>query len=174
MLLVNQLFALISKYESKKFGEAGITGPQFYVIAAIKYLPPPVSATDIAKWLKHSVNTVNITVRSLVRSGLVKRTRNIHDRRHLSLSLTPKCLEIYEKAIGNVRRMPEEMMSCLSREKLQILSEINRILIENLARQLDIDDPASVIDPHRVDVFNEVLKKEQIELVDLQQLLKKK
>ena len=71
-LSMHQLFYSIMKYEEDEFLKVGISMPKFYILAAIKYLPDPVTPTDVAKWLDRLNNTITIMINQMQK----KRTHN--------------------------------------------------------------------------------------------------
>lgn len=155
-LLMNQQFVSMSRYEDAKFSQIGLTIPQFYIIAAIMYLEPPVTPTDLSHFLDRNLNTITLTLDRMEKAGLVKKKRDLPDRRTLRVSLTAKSKRLFAQACVPFKDIPNEVMSCLSDDELQVYAELTRKIIKQLCNKLDISD----INSHRIDTMNYVLSKE--------------
>ena len=161
--LLGQTLMLLEKYQKKVFDEIGISSPQFYTIAAIKYLPPPVTATEIAKWVNRSTNAVNVTLTGMEKEGLVKRTRNLKDRRNLRLTLTKKSEEYFNKTITPYINLPVEEMSSLSDNEVQTLIMLLQKLMKAVAEDLKKNNQKLDYDLHRIEVMRNLLQQQNFD-----------
>jgi DNA-binding MarR family transcriptional regulator len=162
-LYLFQLMELLSEYEHTVYSELGITRPQLFVMAAIKYLKPPVFTTDIARWLNLSMNAVNATMNIMVREGMVKRTRSLKDRRNVRLTLTAKSEELFVKASACFRDIPITTMSPLTIKELQSMTDLSQKLIKHLLSILVFDGSfLKLVSYHRVEAVQNILKQEHI------------
>jgi len=163
-LLMNQLHVSINQYEDREYGKIGISIPQFYILAAIKYLPSPVTITDIARWVDRKVNTVTLVLNQMEKKGLVKRERDLPDRRETRLSLTPVSEKIFEKATVPLREVPNDIFSCLSSDELDSLLSILQKLREKAYHVLRLKAELSELHDHRIDVMTRVLSEKSLSL----------
>ena len=123
-LLCHQTFNLVSKCEDMIFAKAGITTQQHSVLMAIKYINNPVKPTDVASWLDRNTNAITLIIDRMERDGLVKRVRDLRDRRSLRLVITQKGKELLERATIPGWELVEEILSCLSEEELKTFNRI--------------------------------------------------
>ena len=63
---------------------------QFSVLVAMKYIRGPARPTDVAEWIGRSTNSVSMMLDRMVKSGLVRRTRDRIDRRVVHVVATSK------------------------------------------------------------------------------------
>lgn len=61
-LLLHQTYNSILKCEDRVFSKHGITTEQHSVLIAIKYIKPPVTPTEVARWLDRNTNSVSLIV----------------------------------------------------------------------------------------------------------------
>ena len=123
-VLCHQTHNLVTKCEEKALTAAGLTPQQFGVMMAIKNIKPPVTPTEVAKWLDRSTNSVSMIVDRMEKDGLVRRRRDVRDRRSLRLVITKKGGEAFEQALGPAWELIEHVLSSLTREERQILNEL--------------------------------------------------
>jgi MarR family 2-MHQ and catechol resistance regulon transcriptional repressor len=123
-LLCRQTYNLVLKCEDAVFAKVGLTTQQHAVLMAIKYIRNPVTPSDIAHWLDRNTNSISLIVDRMEKDGLVKRVRDLRDRRSLRLVMTSKGKEIFGQAtmIGWV--LVQEILSCLTEEDLETLGNL--------------------------------------------------
>jgi MarR family 2-MHQ and catechol resistance regulon transcriptional repressor len=157
-LALTQLHVSVSQYEDKECAKMGISIPQFYILAAIKYLPSPVTTTDIARWVDRKVNTVALVLDQMEKKGLVTRERNLPDRRQMRLTITPKSELLFSKATTPIREIPNDMLSCLSNEELQQLSDILYKIRKRAYTVLNLRQELSELHDHRIETMTNLLR----------------
>ncbi len=118
-LLCHQTFNLVLKCEELVFGKVGLTPQQHTVLIAIKYIKDPVKPTDVAHWLDRNTNSISLIIDRMEKDGLVKRARDLRDRRSLRLVMTQKGKELLEQATIPAWELVQEILSCLSEEEMQ-------------------------------------------------------
>ncbi len=79
---------LLRKCEDKVLGEYNIIAEQYTALIAIEYLDDPVRPTDVARWLLRKGNSASMIIDRLVKAGLVRRVRGMHDRRVVRVVIT--------------------------------------------------------------------------------------
>ncbi len=97
-LLLYQAYNSIGKCEDRVFSKHGITTEQHNVLMAIKHIDGPVTPTEVGRWLGQGTNSVTMIVHRMVKAGLVKRIRDLHDRRSVRLVITSRGKEILDRA----------------------------------------------------------------------------
>ena len=110
--------------EDRLFSEYGLTAEQYTVLVAIKYCDDPVRPTDIGRWVGHKVNTVSMIVDRMVKAGLLKRIRDLPDRREVRLVITSKGEQAFRPATPAAWSLVEDVMSSLSNEEKRILIKL--------------------------------------------------
>jgi len=127
-LLIHAARDLAFYLQDRICGEHGITLEQYTVLVAIKHHDDPVTCTDVADWLGHKVNTVSMIADRMVKIGLLRRTRDLPDRRHVRLALTRKADEILRQATPDVWAFVQATMSSLSDgEKTTLIDLLERV-----------------------------------------------
>jgi MarR family 2-MHQ and catechol resistance regulon transcriptional repressor len=105
------------------FSELGLTVSQFGVLEALFHLGPLNQKNLAAKILK-STGNITMVIDNLEKRGLVKRTRDEHDRRHYSVGITQKGASLIRSFFPqHVARIVEEM-SVLSGTEQEILGRL--------------------------------------------------
>jgi DNA-binding MarR family transcriptional regulator len=124
LLLLHRTRDMLFNLEDRVFSEFGLTAEQYTVLVAIKYFDDPVRPTDIGRWVGHKVNTVSMIVDRMVRSGLVKRIRDLPDRREVRLVITSKGEQAFKPATPAVWDLILDIMSSLSDQDKRILVKL--------------------------------------------------
>ena len=123
-LLCHQCYNLIFKCEDAVFAEVGLTTQQHMVLLAIKYVNDPVTVSEVAHWLDRNPNGISTLVDRMEKDGLVKRSRDLRDRRSVRLSMTNKGKEILEQATMSGWELVQEILSDLSDQDLRTLNSL--------------------------------------------------
>ena len=144
-VLCHQTHNLATKCEEKALTAAGLTPQQFGVMIAIKNIKPPVTPTEVAKWLDRSTNSVSMIVDRMERDGLVRRRRDVRDRRSLRLVITKKGEEPFKQALGPAWELIEHVLSGLTSEERQILNELMDKMREKAYQYLNPEASLEVV-----------------------------
>ncbi|MBE0430552.1 MAG: MarR family transcriptional regulator [Dehalococcoidia bacterium] len=112
---------LLFRCQDRVVAESGLTAEQYSVLVAIAFLDAPVRATDIGRWMDRKVNSVSMIVDRMVKAGLVRRARDLPDRREVRLAMTSKGEQALKSANPPVARLVEEVFSSLSRDQTETL-----------------------------------------------------
>ena len=131
-------FDSVVKCEESSFAKVGLPPQQFYVLSAIKLIHPPVTSTDVARWLDRNPNTITLIIDRMQKDGLVNRARNLKDRRACSLTITEKGQEMYEKALKPAGKLPGTVFSALSPEELTEFTTLLDKICENTYQMRNI------------------------------------
>ena len=123
-ILLRQTYISVSKCEEATIAKAGLTLQQYKVLMAIKYINDPVTPTEVARWLDRNTNSITLLVDRMEKDKLVKRLRDLQDRRSVRLVITKKGKEAFERATDPSWELIQQIMSCLSEEELHTLSTL--------------------------------------------------
>lgn len=114
----------MTRMENRILHHVGLTTRKHSVLFALRNLPDPVTVTDVAHWLDRNPNGISMLIDRMVKDNLVKRVRDMKDRRSVRLQITPKG----EKAIieGNklTKQAFEELFGGISDERFAEVGEI--------------------------------------------------
>ena len=104
-------------------GELGLTVSQFGALEALFHLGPLNQKTLAGKILK-STGNITMVIDNLEKRGLVKRTRDEHDRRHYSVAITRKGGALLTSFFPKHAARIVEEMSVLSAAELDALGKL--------------------------------------------------
>ena len=158
-MLLHRVRDLIFTCQDRVVAEFGITTEQYSVLIAMKYLVAPVRVTDIARWMERKVNSVSMLVDRMVKAGLVKRTRDLTDRRAVRLVITSKGEKALELATPGVWRTIQEISSPLSGEDTRTLIRLLETLRDKALEHLYPGKDARAIVTYETDEVSHLLKR---------------
>jgi DNA-binding MarR family transcriptional regulator len=108
----------VGKCADDTFAKIGLSHQQFQVLRAIKEIPGTVTLTAVANWLDRNPNSITLIIDRMGKGGLVKRVRDLEDRRAVRLVITPKGKKIYEQVDTPANGLPGKILSVLTEEEL--------------------------------------------------------
>ena len=130
-MLMHQASNSVVKCEEKLFDTKELTTQQHSVLMAIKNAETPATPTQIADWIDRNVNSVTLIVDRMEKSGLVKRVRDIQDRRSFRVAMTKKGELHLEEGTVRGWQLIQGVLEGFSEEELKTLVA----LLEKLRRQ---------------------------------------
>ena len=145
--LLHYTYISINKCEEELFDKKGLTAQQFAVLMAIKYIQEPVTQTDVANWLDRNTNSITLIIDRMARDGLVKRERDLKDRRAVRLVITPKGQELLEQTRTPAAELYKDMLSCLSEKELVTFTETLEKIIDKSFQYRKITDKVREVKP---------------------------
>ena len=105
-MLLHQTYNSISRCEDSVFGEIHMTAQQHGILMAVKHLSYPATPTQIADWVDRNLNTTTMIIERMEKKGLVKRVRDIQDRRSYRVAMTEKGEEYCNNGTARSARCP--------------------------------------------------------------------
>jgi DNA-binding MarR family transcriptional regulator len=144
-LLLHQTHDAVLKCEDKVFGRHGLTTEQHAVLLAMKYIDGPATPTRVARWLGRNPNSVSMIVDRMVKVGLVRRIRDLPDRRAVRLVIASKGKEMLDRATVAGWELVQELLSVLSEEDMRSLSRLLELVRGEAIRYLNPGDVAEEI-----------------------------
>lgn len=109
-MTLHQTYDLVLKCEEDVFNKHGISTEQHAVLIAIKYIGSPVTISMVSRWLDRNPNTISLIVDRMVRAGLVKRIRDMPDRRAVRLVITDKGQTIFDQATVSGWKLIQDLL----------------------------------------------------------------
>lgn len=120
-MLLHQTNNSIVRCEDAVFSKTGLTTQQHGILMAINYIEGPATPTEIANLVNRKVNSITLIVDRMEKSGLVKRVRDINDRRSHRVEITDKGKAALERATFSGWKLVRKILSPLSENELQTL-----------------------------------------------------
>ena len=144
-LLLHQTYNSILRCEDKIFSQHGITTEQHSVLIAVAHVDNPATPTEVAQWLDRNTNSVSLIVERMVRAGLIRRIRDLRDRRSVRLVITDKGKEILYRATDYAWTMVQEILSGLPEEELRTLNSLLETVREKAIEYLKPGETLEII-----------------------------
>lgn len=123
-LLLHQVYNLITKAEDAVYAKIGLTTQHYAVLLAMKFIKSPITPSVIAQWLDRNTNTITTLVDRMEKVNLVKRVRNLRDRRSVRLVMTKSGKEVLDRAMILNSQLVQDLLQGLSEEEMRSLSEL--------------------------------------------------
>jgi DNA-binding MarR family transcriptional regulator len=121
---LRQTYYLITQLEENMSGN-GITSQQFTVLWAVecarKLTNKPVIMTDIAPGLFRTITSISRIIDRMEKKGLVKRERDMPDRRAIRVEMTPKGEKKYKEVLRQFKKLMKKLLSVYTEEELGAL-----------------------------------------------------
>lgn len=124
-VIFHQTYDILTKCEEDVLEGTGITNQQFLVLWLMQFMTEvsasPITITDMAPSLFRSVNSISSIIDRMEQNGLVKKVRNLDDRRAIRLKVTRKGKETFNNALKPSRSLIKKVFSVFTDEELQTL-----------------------------------------------------
>ena len=165
-VIFHQTHDLMTKYEDKVLESENITREQFLVLWLMEFMNHasnnPITITDLAAGLYRNVNSISALIDRMEKAGLIRKIRDLPDRREIRLEITEEGEERFNRALKPDTKIIKSMFSVLTKEEIQVLTN----LLKRLKVKVNEDAGFEKIkmDPELSDrkKILEFLKKEQI------------
>ena len=112
---------------ASRLAESGLTISQFGVLDALYHLGP-MHQNELARKILKSNGNLTMVITNLQRRGLIRRRRDEHDRRCITVALTHEGRSIMEKLL------PQHVEAIA--ERFSVLSGKEQESLRNMARRL--------------------------------------
>jgi DNA-binding MarR family transcriptional regulator len=133
--LFYQAFTSMFKESERALSPAGVSGPQAFALACLKYGEQPVIPSRLAGFLAQESQSLTGLIDRMEQHGWVRRVRDLPDRRSLRLQLTQAGEEKLEEAQREGRRAANTLFGALSDEELNTLGTLlERLRMASLER----------------------------------------
>jgi MarR family 2-MHQ and catechol resistance regulon transcriptional repressor len=112
-LLLRRVGDTLALCQDSVYGKYGLTTEQFGILASLKSRGP-LRPSDLSQILERTPNSISMLIDRMVKSGLVRRTRDRKDRRTVTVSLTGKGDAAVEPAVPAGWEFIHQILSSLS------------------------------------------------------------
>ncbi len=136
-VLFHQAYNLVLRCEEITFGRMGLTPQQHAVLMGIKHIRGPVTIKLVANWLDRNSNSISMIANNLEKAGLVKRVRDLQDRREVRLIITPEGNKMLEQTTRQGWTLIETLLDTFSEENIDILIRLMEELRINAFKKLN-------------------------------------
>jgi DNA-binding MarR family transcriptional regulator len=141
--LLYQTFTAIFKETERALAPAGISGPQAFALACLKYGGSPMIPSRLASFLAQESQSLTGLIDRMEQHGWVRRVRDLPDRRSLRLEITPEGEKKLEEAQGEGFKATTAIFACLDESEMRSLARLlERIRVSSLDR-LGLDSTAA-------------------------------
>lgn len=142
---ISRLSRILERRIQYVLEERGLNGSQFGVLTALRRAGPPycLSPTALYNSLLISSGAMTNRLERLTAAGYVRRIPDPADRRSVLVALTPKGLDVIEKAIRAHTDNELEMIASLTGSERRTLAKLLRKLLLDFE---DTSEPAASID----------------------------
>ena len=128
-VLLNQTLDAILRAREKELSPYGISSIQAAALLAIETIGSKATPAEISRWLFREPHSVSGLLKRMEEQGLVSRTKDLHRKNLIRVSLTEKGQRAYQQA--DKRESIHKVMSSLTKEELQQLeSYLERLRTE--------------------------------------------
>lgn len=128
--LMNRTFTLLVKYADVKFlKETGISYQQFLVLLIMDRIGSAATGSQIAGMLDRNPNTLSMIIDRMMEGGLVKRARDMEDRRCVRVIMTQKGKNKLKKTRDLGSQIIGQLTETFTDEELKIFTKMNEKLL---------------------------------------------
>lgn len=122
-LLLRRVGDALGLCQDLVYSKYGLTSEQVAVLAAIKSRGP-LRPSEFSSILERSPNSMSMIIDRMVKTGLVRRTRDRKDRRAVFVSMTDKGREAVEPAVHTGWQFIHKILSPLSYDDQRALADM--------------------------------------------------
>ncbi|MEJ2738558.1 MAG: MarR family transcriptional regulator [Dehalococcoidia bacterium] len=127
-IVLHQVCNLMLKCEEIASSEAGLSREKYDVLMAIKFYnvveETEVIETNLARVLYRSTNSISTIIDRMEAEGLIKKLRDLPDRRVIRLIVTPKAEKMLKKAAKPHMELIKRLCSVYTVKELQSSIEL--------------------------------------------------
>jgi len=160
-LLLRRVGDTLALCQDSVYGKYGLTTEQFGILASLKSRGP-LRPSDLSQILERTPNSISMLIDRMVKSGLVRRTRDRKDRRTVTVSLTGKGDAAVEPAVPAGWEFIHQILSSLSINDQRSFADMLETVKCELAAYLNPDmDKAEILKSsftNRPDIYKRMLK----------------
>jgi len=128
--LLTHLRYRIIRARQKELHQYGITSTQSGVLYAIHCLDNYAKPAEISRLMHREPQTTSITLKRMIKKGLIKKNKDTERKNVLRFSLTDKGQEALKHSLK--REVFHKVWSVLSKEKRQLLRSCLEELLNNI------------------------------------------
>jgi len=115
---------MMEKHAEDTLAPLKISYPQFLVLYVLNRSGKAATATDLARQLGRNPNALSMILDRMEKNGLVRKVRNLPDRRLVRVAMTKEGREMLTSAFESTQGMIEKMFTSFSDEDLELLGSL--------------------------------------------------
>jgi len=132
-LTLHRISYEITKYEEQLYSKTHLTNTQRRLLLTMAFLiennKTPLKITDLVPYHNSSLVTVSLTIDRMEKKGLVKKVRNLADRRAVRITITPKGERLLKESSEPTVKLINEIFSVFSDAELKkVAISMNKLL----------------------------------------------
>lgn len=132
---VHQVYSIITQCEEMVANGTGVTAQQLGVLWFMEFINnvsgKPIKITGLAPSLYRSINSVSTIIDRMEKKGLIKKVRDLPDRRAIHLIITRKGERKHIEALKPNRRLIKNLLSVYSEDEMRTLT----VLLKKLKKK---------------------------------------
>ena len=113
----------ISRYEERLFSKTHLTNAQYRMLISIgfltKYKGSPIRVTDLVSIHKNSLVSISLILDRMETKGLIKKSRDLQDRRAVRITITPEGRKILHDTAKPTTELIKNLFSIFTEEELE-------------------------------------------------------
>ncbi len=115
-------------FEAREAGlrEYNNTAMQVAVLSIVKSIGDEATPAEIARWLLRRPHTVSGLLNRMEKAGLVRKTKNLHKKNLVRVTLTPKGEQSYKQSLKN-KSIHRIMSALTAKEREQLMSYLRKL-----------------------------------------------
>lgn len=138
-VLLTRTNELISRYGEFLFRDAHLTKTQYGTLHILDLLAESrktrIKITDLVPYLNRSAASISLILDRMEKKRLVKRVRNIYDRRTVYITITSKGKKLLAKTVNPTAEYAVKILSGFSDEELKESIKIMNKLLDLVERE---------------------------------------
>jgi DNA-binding MarR family transcriptional regulator len=123
-LLLHEVSGSLERCEEDLFKQIGMMVQEYQVLKSITFYKTNVTPTKINQILNYDPNYLSYLLKKMEKEGLIKRTKDMVDHRSIRLEITPNGNSIHRKAKKSAEKLPNNLLSVLTRNELSIFIDV--------------------------------------------------
>jgi len=160
--LLNRIGVLIEKYEADFFTKTTITKGQFKILITMAIIAEtkksPIILTDLIPSLDCTLVSISSIIERMEKNGLVKKLKDLPDKRSVHLIMTPKGKKMLNSTISDNTQIIKDILNVLSESELELFISLAS-KVKNRLDELYFGKLVSESDLIKSDVTTQIINK---------------
>jgi DNA-binding MarR family transcriptional regulator len=135
---------LMEKHAEDTLAPLGISYPQFLVLFTLNRSGTAATATDLARQLGRNPNALSMILDRMEKNGLVRKVRNLPDRRLVRIAMTKEGREKLAVTLEATQTMIDKLMAPFSSDDLETFTSFINTLQKGTIQDMRRKVPAGV------------------------------
>jgi DNA-binding MarR family transcriptional regulator len=136
---------LMEKHAEDTLAPLGISYPQFLVLFVLNRAGTAATATDLARQLGRNPNALSMILDRMEKNGLVRKVRNLPDRRLVRIAMTKEGREKLAATFEVTQAMIDRLMAPFSGEDLDTFASLISTLQKGTTQDMKRKVPAGAV-----------------------------